>query len=238
MAPPLDKSSRQILSPRQLQPSQRKKDNQFKPPLMMNPLGSWIIQELKKFFAEFPTLFRVGNPRGGTAIILKSSLSHHHTPTPPLDTAEATSVTLTPPNGDPILITSIYISPTKSYQHIHTDLETIFGLGHVSIVCGDYNAHHTHWGGQRIDQRGYIIKNFIDTTNTHILAPPTPTRFGFNSASIIDFALTRNLLWHSQVESIAELSSDHNPILISFDSNTRSISRAKHLNRLGALSRA
>ncbi|GFT92359.1 probable RNA-directed DNA polymerase from transposon X-element [Trichonephila clavipes] len=159
------------------------------------------------------------SPRGGTAIILKSSLSHHHTP--PLGTAEATSVTLTPPNGDPILITSIYISPTKSYQHIHTNLETIFGLGHVSIVCGDYNAHHTHWGGQRIDQRGYIIKNFIDTTNTHILVPPTPTRFGFNSASIIDFAPTRNLLWHSQVESIAELSSDHNPILISFDSNTR-----------------
>ncbi|GFU83047.1 hypothetical protein TNCV_65181 [Trichonephila clavipes] len=54
-----------------------------------------------------------------------------------------------------------------------------------------------------------------------IIAPPTPTRFGHNSASIIDFALTRNLLWHSQVESIAELSSDHNPILISFDTNSR-----------------
>ncbi|GFW82901.1 RNA-directed DNA polymerase from mobile element jockey [Trichonephila clavipes] len=101
------------------------------------------------------------SPRGGTAIILKSSLSHHHTPTPPLGTAEATSVTLTPPNGDPILITSIYISPTKSYQHIHTDLETIVGLGDVFIVSGDYNAHHTHWGGHRIDQRGVIIKNLI-----------------------------------------------------------------------------
>ncbi|GFT03007.1 probable RNA-directed DNA polymerase from transposon X-element [Trichonephila clavipes] len=161
------------------------------------------------------------SPRGGTAIILKSSLSHHHTPTPPLVTVEATSVTLTPPNGNQILIASVYISPSRACQHIHTDLETIFGLGHVSIVCGDYNAHHTHWGGQRIDQRGVIIKNLIDTTNTQILAPPTPTRFGFNSASIIDFALTRNLLWRSQVESIAELSSDHNPILINFDSNTR-----------------
>ncbi|GFV75972.1 probable RNA-directed DNA polymerase from transposon X-element [Trichonephila clavipes] len=161
------------------------------------------------------------NPGGGTAIILKSSLSHHCTPTPPLGTAEATSVTLTPPNGNHILITSIYISPSKTYQHIHTDLETIFGLEHVSIVCGDYNAHHTHWGGKRIDHRGFLIKNLLDTTNTQIIAPPTPTRFGFNSASVIDFALTRNLLWRSQVESIAELSSDHNPILISFDSNTR-----------------
>ncbi|GFU03089.1 probable RNA-directed DNA polymerase from transposon X-element [Trichonephila clavipes] len=160
------------------------------------------------------------SPRGGTAIILKSSLSHHHTPTPPLGTIEATSVTLTPPNGNQILITSIYISPSKSYQHIHTDLETIFGLGHVSIVCGDYNTHHTYWGGQRIDQREVIIKNLIDTTDTQILAPPTPTRFGHISASIIDFALTRNLLWQSQVESVAELSSDHNPILLSFNTNT------------------
>ncbi|GFU86375.1 probable RNA-directed DNA polymerase from transposon X-element [Trichonephila clavipes] len=260
MAPPLDKSESANSKSEATPAPPKEKRQPIQTPTDDEPFGFMdAIQELKKFFAEYPTLLELDkhhpdiiviqethlgpgdtlqipnfttyrndrpytsnrNPRGGTAIILKSSLSHHHTPTPPLDTAEATSVTLTPPNGDPILITSIYISPTKSYQHIHTDLETIFGLGHVSIVCGDYNAHHTHWGGQRIDQRGYIIKNFIDTTNTHILAPPTPTRFGFNSASIIDFALTRNLLWHSQVESIAELSSDHNPILISFDSNTR-----------------
>ncbi|GFS93277.1 hypothetical protein TNCV_1808161 [Trichonephila clavipes] len=37
-----------------------------------------------------------------------------------------------------------------------------------------------------------------------IVAPTTPTRFGHNSASIIDFALTRNIHWLSQVESIAE----------------------------------
>ncbi|GFU96859.1 RNA-directed DNA polymerase from mobile element jockey [Trichonephila clavipes] len=228
------------------------------------------ILELKKFFAEYPTLLELGKQlgnaqgheklrdfidkhhpdiiliqethlgRGDTIQVpnfttyrndrpyareaaqqsLKSSLSHHHTPTP--GTAEATSVTLTPPNGNPLPITSIYVSPTTSYQHLHTDLETIFGLGQVSIVYGDYNAHHTHWGGQlKINQRGVIIKNLIDNTNTQILAPSTPTRFGYNSTSVIDFALTRNLLWHSQVESIAETSSDHNPILISFDTNTR-----------------
>ncbi|GFV98757.1 hypothetical protein TNCV_1454431 [Trichonephila clavipes] len=34
------------------------------------------------------------NPRGGTVILLKSSLSHYHTPTPPMGTVEATSCML------------------------------------------------------------------------------------------------------------------------------------------------
>ncbi|GFX34251.1 probable RNA-directed DNA polymerase from transposon X-element [Trichonephila clavipes] len=160
-------------------------------------------------------------PRGGTAILLKSSLPHHHTPTPPMGTVEATSVTLTPPGGDPLVITSLYISPSVSYQHIHTDVEALFCLGSASIICGDFNAHHISWGCQRNDNRGNIIKNLIDNTDTQIVAPTTPTRFGHNCASIIDFALTRNIHWLSQVESIAELSSDHNPLIISFDTNRR-----------------
>ncbi|GFT57085.1 probable RNA-directed DNA polymerase from transposon X-element [Trichonephila clavipes] len=160
-------------------------------------------------------------PRGGTAILLKSSLPHHHTPTPPMGTVEATSVTLTPPGGDPLVITSLYISPSVSYQHIHTDVEALFRLGSASIICGDFNAHHISWGCQRNDNRGNIIKNLIDNTDTQIVAPTTPTRFGHNSASIIDFALTRNIHWLSQVESIAELSSDHNPLIISFVTNRR-----------------
>ncbi|GFS56845.1 RNA-directed DNA polymerase from mobile element jockey [Trichonephila inaurata madagascariensis] len=138
-----------------------------------------------------------------------------------MGTLEATSVTLTPPGGTPLLISSIYISPSISYQHINTDLEALFSLGGASILYGDFNAHHTFWGCRRIDYRGTIIKNLLDSTDTQIIAPQTPTRFGHTSASIIDFALTRNLHWHCQVESIAELSSDHNPILISFDTNTR-----------------
>ncbi|GFT98000.1 RNA-directed DNA polymerase from mobile element jockey [Trichonephila clavipes] len=173
--------------------------------------------------------------RGGTVILLKSSLPHHHTPTPPMGTVEATSVTLTPPGGDPLVITSLYISPSVSYQHIHTDVEALFSLGGASIICGDFNAHHTSWGCRRNDNRGNIIRNLIDSTDTQIVAPTTPTRFGHNSASIIDFALTRNIHWLSQVESIAELSSHHNPLIISFDTN---LSEANRDYRLGDLSRA
>ncbi|GFY45476.1 RNA-directed DNA polymerase from mobile element jockey [Trichonephila inaurata madagascariensis] len=102
-----------------------------------------------------------------------------------------------------------------------TEKEALFSLGGASILCGDFNAHHTFWGCRRVDYRGTIIKRILDSTDTQVIAPQTPTRFGHTSASTIDIALTRNLHWHCQVESIAELSSDHNPILISFDTNTR-----------------
>ncbi|GFU47475.1 RNA-directed DNA polymerase from mobile element jockey [Trichonephila clavipes] len=151
-----------------------------------------------------------------------------------MGTVEATSVTLTPPGGDPLVITSLYISPSVSYQHIHTDVEALFRLGSASIICGDFNAHHISWGCQRNDNRGNIIKNLIDNTDTQIVAPTTPTRFCHNSASIIDFALTRNIHWLSQVESIAELSSDHNPLIISFDTNRRFAFPKRKLDLTGA----
>ncbi|GFS50895.1 probable RNA-directed DNA polymerase from transposon X-element [Trichonephila clavipes] len=158
-------------------------------------------------------------PSGGTAILIKSSLKYHHIPTPTLGTVEATIVVLTPPGENPLLIASIYIPPTTTPSACIHDLEEIFALEHSSILCGDYNAHHTHWGCYDINPRGQQIKNLIDNTDTDIVAPNTPTRFGYNSASTIDFALTRNIYWITDIVSSPELSSDHNPIILNFQTS-------------------
>ncbi|GFU08258.1 probable RNA-directed DNA polymerase from transposon X-element [Trichonephila clavipes] len=158
-------------------------------------------------------------PSGGTAILVKSSLKYHHIPTPTLGAAEATIVVLTPPGENPLLIASIYIPPTTSPSACIHDLEKIFALEHSSILCGDYNAHHKHWGCNDNNPSGQLIKNLIDNTDTDIVAPNTPTRFGYNSASTIDFALTRNLYWVSDIVSSPELSSDHNPIILNFQTS-------------------
>ncbi|GFU66258.1 RNA-directed DNA polymerase from mobile element jockey [Trichonephila clavipes] len=158
---------------------------------------------------------------GGTAILVKSSLKHHLIPTPQLGVVEATSVVLTPPNDDPLLLASIYIPPTTNPATAISDLEVIFSLGHSSILCGDYNAHHTDWGCISNNQRGLLLRNFTDDTDTDILAPPTPTRFGYNSASTIDFALTRHFHWRTSINSISELSSDHNPIILNFKTSIK-----------------
>ncbi|GFS56083.1 probable RNA-directed DNA polymerase from transposon X-element [Trichonephila clavipes] len=171
---------------------------------------------------------------GGTAILIKSSLKHHHFLTPPLGVVEATAVVLTPPDDEPLIIASIYISPSTNPSIAISDLEDIFCLGHSSLFCGDYNAHHADWGCVSNNQRGINFKFFLDSTDTDILAPPTPTRFGYNSASTIDFALTRHFHWRTSVNSVSELSSDHNPIIlnfktsIKFDFSTRTVTTDWH----------
>ncbi|GFU07984.1 probable RNA-directed DNA polymerase from transposon X-element [Trichonephila clavipes] len=159
------------------------------------------------------------HPSGGTAILIKSSLKHHHLPTPSLGAVETTIVVLTPPGKNPLLVAFIYIPPTTSPSACIHDLEEIFALEHSSILCGDYNAHHTHWGCNDINPRGQLIKNLIDNTDTDIVAPDSPRRFGYNSASTIDFALTRNLYWLTDIISSPELSSDHNPIILNFQTS-------------------
>lgn len=47
--------------------------------------------------------------------------------------------------------------------------------------------------------------------------PPTPTRLGRNSQSTIDLTLHKGFSFHCKIESIPDLSSDHNPVLCTFD---------------------
>ncbi|GFW55111.1 hypothetical protein TNCV_262091 [Trichonephila clavipes] len=52
--------------------------------------------------------------------------------------------------------------------------------------------------------------------NLNIAYPPTPTRFGYNSANTIDIALIKNFYYPFTINSIDDLSSDHNPVFLNF----------------------
>ncbi|GBO19565.1 putative RNA-directed DNA polymerase from transposon BS [Araneus ventricosus] len=49
-----------------------------------------------------------------------------------------------------------------------------------------------------------------------ILAPPFPTRFGFNSETILDLAVIKDFILPFSVISLPELYSDHNPVKLTF----------------------
>ncbi|GFW56165.1 probable RNA-directed DNA polymerase from transposon X-element [Trichonephila clavipes] len=146
--------------------------------------------------------------RGGTAILIKNFISHYHVPTPPLLTGvEGTLITITPIDYDPILVGSIYIPPINNYfRNLGVALDTIFNFNNKTILVGDFNAKHTSWGCHCSDTRGNRLYNYIVNNSIDVLAPPTPTRFGLNSASIIDYALIKNINWPCNISSIPELS--------------------------------
>ncbi|GFY43600.1 uncharacterized protein TNIN_358951 [Trichonephila inaurata madagascariensis] len=71
-------------------------------------------------------------------------------------------------------------------------------------------------GGTAILIKNCISHYHVPTPPPPYRSPPTPTRFGYASASIIDYALIKNLNWPCTINSIPELSSDHNPIKLHF----------------------
>ncbi|GFW51204.1 probable RNA-directed DNA polymerase from transposon X-element [Trichonephila clavipes] len=53
--------------------------------------------------------------------------------------------------------------------------------------------------------------------NLNIAFPSTPTRFGHNSANTIDIALIKIFYYRFTINSIDDLSSDHNPVFLNFN---------------------
>ncbi|GFX36543.1 RNA-directed DNA polymerase from mobile element jockey [Trichonephila clavipes] len=154
---------------------------------------------------------------GGTAILIKRSIPHFHFPTPTLLTGvEATLVALTPSDQEPFLVASIYAPPNPNYRNLGADLDGIFKIFKSAFLAGDFNAKHTSWGCVNSDPRGNYLLRYITNNNLDLIAPPTPTRYGTDSASTLDYALIKNLIWPCTADSIPDLSSDHNPVRFYF----------------------
>ncbi|KAH8298397.1 hypothetical protein KR018_008976, partial [Drosophila ironensis] len=101
------------------------------------------------------------------------------------------------------------------------------------IIAGDWNASHWLWGAGRCNQRGRALANLALSTEVSCLATGGPTRYPFGSRGspgYIDFAITRGILGiHAEIRSVAELSSDHLPLIITLDAAAVFYPRAERI---------
>jgi exonuclease III len=128
------------------------------------------------------TVYHTNHPaataRGGTAIIIKTTITHHLQSSYKQDFLQATSVSVEDSDG-PLTILAVYLPPKHAIKQ--EELEEFYNsLGHQFIAGGDYNAKHTDWvfrlitprgpevlktmGGERKQLKTYILGR------THILA--------------------------------------------------------------------
>ncbi|GFW35975.1 RNA-directed DNA polymerase from mobile element jockey [Trichonephila clavipes] len=84
------------------------------------------------------------------------------------------------------------------------------------VLFGDFNAPHTAWNCNTNSSRGVRLLDFTNLANLYIAYPDTPTRFGLNSANTLDIAIIRNFYYPYTINSLHELSSDHNPVMLNF----------------------
>ena len=87
------------------------------------------------------------------------------------------------------------------------------GLG-GRFLLGDFNAHHPFWNCTRPNDYGNAIYDILLHSNADIIFPDSPTHFTHLSSSTIDFGLFNGFNFDKNIQSVSELSSDHNPILI------------------------
>ncbi|GFX56305.1 probable RNA-directed DNA polymerase from transposon X-element [Trichonephila clavipes] len=153
---------------------------------------------------------------GGTLILVKRAINHYSLSTPPLQTIEATVVILTPLDHEPISIVSIYIPPKSDEYTFTIDIENLIQTSSNCVLFGDFNAPHTAWNCKNNSSRGVRLLDYSNLTNLHIAYPDSPTRFGINTSNTLDIALIRNFYYPYSINSLHDLSSDHNTVLLNF----------------------
>ncbi|GFX55663.1 nucleic-acid-binding protein from transposon X-element [Trichonephila clavipes] len=148
---------------------------------------------------------------GGTAILIKRNIPHHEIVINN-QSFETTAIKIERSNSQPITVISAYRSPRKPIL-VH-DLHQLFRNQDYVLVAGDLNAKHASWSPiAQQNVAGHTIRRFCDSTGFTLNAPLEPTHIHKNLRNtVIDLAICKGMTI-TDVTSIPELSSDHNPVL-------------------------
>lgn len=157
-----------------------------------------------------------GRAQGGTAILIRSCLSHHLLPcNHSIDSLQHTTVKVNSLTTS-FTISSVYCPPNK---RISTLQYTNFfnSLGPRFLCGGDYNAKHPRWGSRINNARGRTLYSAL-TRQHSFFCPDSPTYWPTDPARIpdvLDFFIHKGLdNVYASVTSLACLSSDHSPLLL------------------------
>ena len=160
---------------------------------------------------------RLDGHGGGTAILIKSHITHSVLPTPILQTVEATSVRINIPLGS-FVITSVY-NPPRSLLTAQ-DLDLLVSHNVPVVVAGDLNAKHPAWNSLVTNRNGRALYNFMSARNDlTVAAPLEPTFYSTQGhrPDVLDVALLKALPFGYNIEVLNELDSDHNPVVLTID---------------------
>lgn len=155
---------------------------------------------------------------GGTCVYVKRRIKHALLPSLPTQTIDNTIVRIFISPTESFTICSIYVRQHHQPNDVINDLTQFLNVDTKLILAGDFNAHHPRWQRRNpnINSYGRALNTFIFNNDFDIAFPPTPTRFDPNTGNgnTLDFALLHEISYPYTVVSPAELSSDHNPVII------------------------
>lgn len=162
-----------------------------------------------------------GFPHGGTAIAIRSKISHHLLPVEQSNFMQVTAIHL---ECKPLSfsLASVYCPPRFAIT-THNFTSLFQSLGPTFIAGGDFNAKHVQWGSRLNNPKGRNLHNCIATQNYSFISPSGFTYWPSSlnkQPDLLDFFVTsQNINTFSKIEFVDELSSDHSSILLSLSSS-------------------
>lgn len=182
-------------------------------------LNETHLRDGAKFGMPNYVTYRVDRPKddvadggGGTAILVKRGIPSYSIACPALRTVEATAAAARV-DGRVIVFCAVYNRPNRPIDT--RDIDALLSLGPTVILAGDLNAKHSCWNSRATNSKGITLYNHMQSSGYAVVAPTEPTHFHHNgTADVLDVAVLKGVTDSTELWSLCELSSDHNPVLL------------------------
>ena len=162
-----------------------------------------------------------GTAHTGSAIIIKSSISHAILPHFQSTCFQATNISISL-NHIPTTISSVYCPPGNANKITDDDFTLYFqSLGNTFLAGGDFNSKHQIWGSRVTNTRGRSLYSSLLTNNLKHFSPPGQTYWPSHLnrvPDILDFfvhTLPNHINYN--LTNLSDLSSDHTPLLLTLN---------------------
>lgn len=119
-----------------------------------------------------------------------------------------------PVHKEQLLIGSVYAPPSRPLTN--QDLDTITTISPNFLLGGDFNSKHTNWNCRLTNVRGKILMEHSDKFNYNVFGPQSPTHFPSvqnHQPDVLDIFLLKTAKNLMYIETLNDLSSDHNPVI-------------------------
>lgn len=181
---------------------------------------------------------------GGTAIIIRKNIKyetiHINTKTEVLET---TAIRLDTTDNNKLILVAIYAKrgPNAKFRE---ELEKIFDELNLSqqtnyyILAGDFNAKHESWSNRLNDERGRVLKSWIDNNDINLrinllhTATPSYPRLGTYIDLILADARIEFLNSYNNKLETVEILSDHEAIITHIQIPRQSIARTTNIESM------
>ena len=161
-----------------------------------------------------PTPLHSRNIGGGTAILIKASLSHDSTPTH-TQLIETTSVLLNTSSG-PLKLIAAY-SPPKIIIPPQ-EIAALFKDDIPTLLAGDLNAKHTFWNSRVKTTKGRSLYRISQSLHIDVIGPTSPTFYPLDrrkKPDVLDITITKSLPYFIHLDVNSDLGSDHCAVICS-----------------------